>query len=109
MCVAVAVTPRDAASHACRLSACAPPPPWAAPFSLAAHHRHWAPIPAPVPVRACVRAPGVCVCADGDIIPHNLWEMGFVILMEFVGLIVFGMAIASMTNILSNFNMHRKL
>ena len=35
--------------------------------------------------------------------------MGFVILMEFVGLIVFGMAIASMTNILSNFNMHRKL
>ena len=45
----------------------------------------------------------------GDILPQNLLEMWFVILMEFVGLIVFGMAIASMTNILANFNLQKKL
>ena len=31
----------------------------------------------------------------GDILPQNLHEMWFVICMEFLGLIVFGMAIAS--------------
>ena len=45
----------------------------------------------------------------GDVLPQNLWEMWLVIIMEFVGLVVFGMAIASMTQILSNFNMHKKL
>jgi len=29
--------------------------------------------------------------------------------MEFIGLAVFGVAVASMTNILSNFNMQKKL
>ena len=45
----------------------------------------------------------------GDITPTNMSEMWFVITMEFAGLVVFGMAIASMTNILANFNMHKKL
>lgn len=45
----------------------------------------------------------------GDVLPKNLWEMWLVIIMEFVGLVVFGMAIASMTNILANFNLQKKL
>lgn len=45
----------------------------------------------------------------GDILPQNIYEMWFVICMEYGGLLVFSMAIASMTTILTNFNPQKKL
>ncbi|KOO22278.1 cation channel family protein [Chrysochromulina tobinii] len=45
----------------------------------------------------------------GDIVPKNVSEMWFVILMEFVGLIVFSIAIAQLTNIMDNFSAQKKL
>ena len=45
----------------------------------------------------------------GDIVPKNVSEMWFVIMMEFVGLIVFSIAIAQLTNIVDNFSARKKL
>ena len=45
----------------------------------------------------------------GDIAPVNSVEYLFVIVMELVGISVFGMVIGTITHIASNFNLHRKL
>ena len=45
----------------------------------------------------------------GDIVPVNNDERLFVVVMEFVGLTVFGMVIGTITQIASNFNMQKKL
>jgi len=51
----------------------------------------------------------LCTVGYGDILPKNVSEMWFVISMEFVGLIVFSIAIAQLTNIMDNFNAKKKL
>jgi hypothetical protein len=51
----------------------------------------------------------LCTVGYGDIVPKNVSEMWFVISMEFVGLIVFSIAIAQLTNIMDNFNAKKKL
>ena len=45
----------------------------------------------------------------GDIIPKNVTETLFVLVMEMVGIVVFGMVIGSITHIASNFNLKRKI
>ena len=44
----------------------------------------------------------------GDILPQNNVEYTYVILMEFVGIVVFGMVISSVTQIVANFNQKAK-